>query len=467
MYIRDALLLFETKILNRKLKEFILKYNLRKNHSTNEIIPFVLCSVIALLFYNLAWPNVFLNFSFFLGLFTLPFATNFEKGSSSYVSALLFFLPLILLFFSASSTLFYLVYAFGLNALLFLWKKRLNFLPIFLLLLISPVASIVADILGFPIRLFLSEAVANVLSFIGFEITAEGNILKLNGDYFSVDQACVGLNMLITGLLFTIINMAYLEKKNMAYYSFFSIPLWLVISFLLMILANFCRIMVLVILNIPPTEVMHDVVGLVCLLVYNLAPMYLLLKFRNWGLNCTLDEDEEPNLKRSIIFFGILFAFLLTANELQEFNKTKEIQDPLSFKIENYDQTLLPDGIVKLTNSNCLVYIKPPVSPLRSSHDPKYCWKGSGYEMRAIQKKSEDGHEYYWSKLIKDQDEIYSAWWWTDGNEVITEDLKWRINSIISKNAYFLINVNTDDPKKLLGQIKELKESLKRAGFKG
>ena len=426
-------------------------------------VLFFSCTALVCTFCFLAKDMLFLNFSFLLGIGSLPFVVNLEHGSSKRAFSFLGIIPFLFLLSSGSNTLFYLTFAFCLYALLFYWNGRLNFLPLFMLLLVSPVAHILIDIIGFPIRLSMSSFIADVLSGIGFNIQAEGNLIKLHGEYFSVDEECVGLNMMITALVFTIINLAYEEKIKHRYFSFWSIIYWLTISFLFMLAANVCRILTLVLFVVPPESVMHDLIGLACLVVYNILPIHFLLKRNKFGLMKSFPEREKTKLHLFILVFIGTLGILLFASQIQKKNKAAEVYQELLIETDAYAIQVNEDQIFTMSNENVLVYIKPPVSPFRSAHNPTYCWRGSGYQMKSIKKMERRGQKYYQAVMEKGEDRIYTAWWWTDGIQDASEDFDWRIKSLGKGRDFYLINVNVDDPALLLDEIVKVKEQLQPA----
>ena len=133
--------------------------------------------------------------NFVVGLVLLPFVIV-RQGSARinmyYLFGLLLFgwlahLYLLKIFF------FLMVVCF----LLLVWEAvagRLNTIILFQVALMSPVFLQVTAILGFPIRLWLSQCAGAILQ-LGWNVQVEGNLMIVDGFQFAVDEACMGLSM--------------------------------------------------------------------------------------------------------------------------------------------------------------------------------------------------------------------------------------------------------------------------------
>ena len=116
-----------------------------------------------------------------IGICLLPFAF-FRNGSTRFS-----YFYLVAIFFFGALAILYNVKVFYFIALsayvLFVvegFSGRVDSLIQFLLLTICPIFSQVVGILGFPIRLQLSQLSGSILQFFGMHVTVEGNLLSLN-----------------------------------------------------------------------------------------------------------------------------------------------------------------------------------------------------------------------------------------------------------------------------------------------
>ncbi len=166
------------------------------------------------------------------------------------------------LFLENGNMAFYFCAGFG---LLFLWENKigkLNNLPFFLLIIISPVFQYIAEVWSFPIRLELSKWAGKVLSLMGQKVEVAGNMIIMDGHEFAVDAACMGLNMLSVSLLLSLVLLAQHERSKQFTFSFWEISGWMVLALALSVFSNFNRLLSLVLFRVLPENPMHDVWGL-------------------------------------------------------------------------------------------------------------------------------------------------------------------------------------------------------------
>jgi exosortase N len=146
-----------------------------------------------------AFPLSYLtNSNELVGVCLLPFVLTIQKNNKRFN-----YLFLLLLLLFACGAWMYNVRMFYFFSLAFyiLWFLELlvgavNRLTIFLIGFMSPFFFQISVILGFPIRLQLSQMVGTLLQWVGVNVQIEGNMMLLNGATFIVDEACMGLNMM-------------------------------------------------------------------------------------------------------------------------------------------------------------------------------------------------------------------------------------------------------------------------------
>ena len=156
---------------------------------------------------------------------------------------------------------------------------KLGNLPLITIFLLSPMLQFLVKVFTFPVRLKLSSLSASILSYMGMEVTVSGNVFETGGTSFAVDQACLGLNTMIAGLIITTMLLAFTEKRIKA--STRLAPLVLVYSLTigLLLISNLSRIILIVVFKSMPDTLSHDLIGLACLIVYVGIPVYLLIRF--------------------------------------------------------------------------------------------------------------------------------------------------------------------------------------------
>ena len=421
------------------------------------------------------------NFALFLGIIFAPFIIiPVDNQVSNRFLLPTLFLGLSLFFIKTNS----LYYGFGVCLLLYIWESRqgrLNNLPLFLFGVLSFLVQQVLTNWSFPIRLQLSVLAGKAIGFLGYPITVTGNLIYLDGQPFSVDPACMGLKMMVTAQLLALVIFAYFERKNKFVFSFSNITFGLVAIILLTILANFIRLLALIIFKIMPDNPLHDMMGLISLMVYALLPFYFGVQFlsrrssasRTWSSGSTLSSPylilpkylirQTQIILRIRHFENVPFATIILLSSLFLYQGIQSKQPIPLFahpypteKFANFKQSTTGNGMLKLENDSTLVYIKPPVSFFQGSHDPRVCWKGSGYTFQNIQVEKIDDTEIYTAILEHQEERFYTAWWYDNLENTTIEEWQWRMEGLKGPSGYFLVNVSSLNRKHLLEQVGRL-----------
>jgi len=362
-------------------------------------------------------------------------------------------------FLTGVQTFYFLAIGFAILFVLESLAGSIGYLPFFLLSLISPTFRYFDNMLGFPVRLKLSEWVGNILQHLGYQIKVTGNVFEMNGSEFAVDPACVGLKMMAVSFLIGIVLLSYYEHRERKKFSFLTILLLLVTIIFLNIISNLIRILVLAIFCILPENPAHDVVGMICLLLYVIFPMFILVKLtsKKWRMRRKKEDLSHQSTKRIILFNGLLLFLILLAG----FLKINTMEEPTwvlpSLGLHGYSKKAVTDGVLKLEKPGILVYVKPMQRFYGAEHNPMICWVGSGYEFRRINKKNVRDKVVFTGILKKGTDVIYAAWWFDSGKYQTTEQLDWRIQALKGEH-FFLVNVNSGSEKQLWEEVKMLTE---------
>lgn len=413
------------------------------NHSKK--ISILLLSIYVLSIYYFLNDYFLFNSYVILGLLMIPYVLLIQKGVYSYKYLYHTLGFLLLLYFIPAQSVVFLVLLFGALFLIESSIGKVHLLFPILLFLLSPIFHYLSNVVSFPIRMMLTNFVGRIFSSMNFDVQVLGNLIVLNGQEFSVDPACAGLMMLSVSLILAVFIMAYYKRKGFEL-SFLSILKILLITLALNIFSNLCRIFLLVLFKIMPGHYLHDVIGIICLLLYVLFPLTFITKKI---IKSRIGVVEPPSKttfvwKAQLLSFTILtFAFFLTSSNSHSpiTNKT--------YHLSSFTATDLENGILKFQNEKALIYLKP-LSFYNAEHNPLVCWTGSGYEFRTITKDSIDGFEFYTGLLHKDGDEIYTAWWFENPTHKTIRQLEWRWDAIRNKNDYYLLNVNAPSKKELM-----------------
>ncbi|MBO9616801.1 MAG: exosortase N [Dyadobacter sp.] len=347
------------------------------------------------------------------------------------------------------------------SALLFTTETifgRLNAAIFMVLLIVSPIFKYFSEVFTFPIRLQLSAVAGSMLKMAGLPVAIEGNNILLNGSEFSVDPACIGLQMTGFALLSVIFLMAHFRMLNQKSLPIRYQTILVVLAFALNILGNLMRIVSLVVLRITPDNTLHDVIGVVCLVAYVIAPLILVVRYAHQRWGAALITTQPSVLRHPPRFLITGHIILLSVCAFFCFQKpTINISSPqntLPLSLQTYHVKKLQNGVTQARNGHALIYIKPIPAFYSSEHSPLTCWTGSGYHLSRISSKHLAGVTVYTGSLRKENDELHTAWWFSDGRHVTISQFDWRWKVLAEKSHFQLINVTVEDPARLDAEVK-------------
>ncbi len=410
-----------------------------------------------------AFTGTFLSgMNVLLGFCLLPFTIFFqEKQRINYFYLGLMMLFAILAFVYSVRMFYFFMLAFYFLLTLERFVGKVNPLILFLLAFMSPFFQQVSVILGFPIRLQLSQWAGSMLAIAGWNVQVEGNTMLMNGSAFEVDEACMGLSMLATSLLMGVAAIAHqyrisgLRLNLIQLISFFSFVV------LLNVISNIFRIMLLVIFRVPPEDPMHEVIGIACLLLYVMVPLYFISVWaiRKFGKPFQGLEQTRPAKKfAKSLFITMAILVMVIGIRLDVERKLPPAISHATVELPNVQIVKMDAGITKLFNRQILVYVKPIPEFFTSEHTPLLCWKGSGYQFQRVKKTKVAGNEVYIGQLVKGQDKMFTAWWYSNGKIVTIDQWNWRIRMFKGEEKFSVINVTAKDPQTLMNNIEMIFE---------
>jgi exosortase N len=410
----------------------------------------------------IAFPPDFLTGSnVLIGFCLFPFVLLVKgKQRVNYIYlAIVFLLGLVAYSYTVRTFYFLALFVFILF-LLEMYLGQLDRLVLFLLLFMSPFIHQIIVILGFPIRLQLSGWAGQLLSLAGMNIQVEGNMMILDGATFSVDDACIGLNMLATSLLMGVFLLAHQYHTRKLSLPFLHLVMFFAIVFVLNIGSNLLRIVMLVLFRIAPEHTMHEITGIACMLVYCVVPLYFAGKWMvgKFGKPFTRDEAGDPiniTSRGKIILTVISFVILATGVGIRQRQSTTTLPH-IHFHREGFETTLLDAGVTKVHNKDLLLYLKTIPEFFSAEHTPLFCWKGTGYSFKEIKKTTIHGHEIYIGRLRKSSDMLYTAWWYSNGTLHTIDQLTWRLHMLTGKPRFVLVNVTANSEEVLLKEMNTL-----------
>jgi exosortase N len=331
-------------------------------------------------------------------------------------------------------------------------------LYIMIFVIISPIFNYFTTVFTFPIRLQLSQAAVSILSYFNSSVKQHGNNIEINSVNFSVDAECMGLNMVCFGMLIGVFLLAYYQKCTKRTVTFFQSALFLSCIFLLIILTNLIRIIILVQFNISQTSFLHELAGDLCFLVYVIIPatkyIQWLVKGKrviNFELITNCVKPSVFNILQNVIVFVTLL--FLSVFVLHQKKQSKIIDDSTTSAIPGFESKFVEKDILKLENSNTLVYVKHIKSFYSTEHSPMICWKGSGYVLGRIKEEYVEGKQVYMAELTKEKDILYTCWWFDNGNYQTVDQLKWRWMVLKGADEFSIVNVTSSTKEQLQKSI--------------
>jgi exosortase N len=407
-----------------------------------------------------AFPySYFSNLNVLIGLCLVPFTlsiTGQKRNNLFYVAAMIMFASLAFIY--GVRICYFFVLAFYFLWLIELFVGRLNVLILFLIVIMSPFFIQVITILGIPLRLMLSDYAGQLLNLARVNVRVEGNMMLLNGEMFSVDEACMGLNMLVMSLLMGVFVLAYRYRVSNTALGLYSTTMFFMVAFLLNLVTNLIRIIVLVFFQIPPENPMHELIGILCLIVYVVIPLHFLSGWlvRRYGKSKADFGSEKKFSRSNIIFIAIISVIILFTGTTMEKSRHAGSTAHAEIDFRKGKAEKLDNGISKIATDELLIYIKSIPEFYTGEHTPLMCWKGSGYEFKGIGTTTIEAITIYKGTLVKEGELLHTAWWYSNGKVETISQLDWRMRMLRGEPDFCLVNVTAADEQTLIDSIKSI-----------
>ncbi|MFY0673611.1 MAG: exosortase N [Bacteroidia bacterium] len=334
---------------------------------------------------------------------------------------------------------------------------KLNRTSFLIAVLISPVSHYLLNVFSFPIRLKITALAGNLLSIFIDNVLVAGNIIKLGERSYEVESACLGLNMMVTGAILCLTIMAFFNHKLQQSTKQRDFALWAVLASVLLIISNLLRIIILVLFDITPDNIAHDITGLISLAFYVLLPLWFLTpKFIKGAHFKASTVKTSLNIKISAI--PVLVTLLLLAGS-QRFNEFKAESQNLNYNLPNglkgFNKSTPYADVFKFSNEESVVFYKPCKSYYNSTHTPTICWRGSGLKLKNEKHQIVNGNTILTATLTNDSLTLHTAWWYQSKGNITVDQMEWRYDAFKNKSRYTLVNVSAFEEARLQSMLKD------------
>jgi exosortase N len=335
---------------------------------------------------------------------------------------------------------------------------RIHVLTFITAVLITPAIDYASNVFSFPLRLWLTGVAGKILAGVNPAVTTQGNMIQLGNQEFSVDIACMGLQMMLTSLLCGVMLIAFYQRRYQKILPGIFVGLALIGIAGLNVIANLFRIILLVQFALPPDTMAHDVVGILSLLTYVVLPLipgikWLLLRYGKTAF----DGAAVTPCRYGMLLQLLLLAGIITIFYIKKDHGESDTANDIHVKsLPGYTQTIAGDQVIKQTAADALLYVKPIRGFYFTDHQPMICWKGSGFDFFKVEEQTVQGVKMYTAELKKDSSTLYTAWWYESRSRRSSSQLEWRWDALCSGNSYYLVNITVEKKALLEQKIGEL-----------
>ncbi len=381
-----------------------------------------------------------------LGIMVAPFVFKVRKYDFSYRYAYVFAFFLVAYYFLH----IYVLLFFSLGCLIFFTIEsqsgKIGLLPFLLLICVSPAMHYVVNVFTFSIRLELSKYSAMILNAVGMAVENKGSFFEMpDGSSFSVDTACIGLNMFNTGLTIALLLIGFSEQKAKKNFKLFHLTLIFLVTIACLMGTNLFRIVALVFFKSEPNTMQHDLIGIASLIIYTGVPVYGIISFLQKKNKQTIDAEANIAIapfKKNALITLLMTVLILTASFKVKDHLRNTIKDQKLAKLQlpGYKKQTKEDGVAEFRKDSILIYIKPAAAGYESDHPPSMCWQGSGFKLEKVTEEIISGNIVL-SAILKRGDIIqYTAWWYDNGSNKTVKQWDWRFSR---GEPYRIINITT------------------------
>jgi exosortase N len=218
---------------------------------------------------------------------------------------------------------------------------------------------------------------------------------------------------------------------------------------------NVIRIIVLVFFRIPPENPMHELIGVLCLIVYVVIPLHFfgVWLVRKYG-KARHDEVSKPLfIRRYVCHLIILPLLVFCIGTTIDKNGHSSLATHANVHFGKIEAERLRGGISKISTNELLIYVKTIPQFFTGEHTPLMCWKGSGFEFAGVATRTIGEVTIYKGKLVKEGKCLHTAWWYSNGKIETISQLDWRMRMLKGEPKFCLVNVTAEDEQTLMQAV--------------
>ena len=265
-------------------------------------------------------------------------------------------------------------------------------------------------------------------------------------------------------MLGSLILISFFEKNKSKYFTNVGLLLSIVSSLVFVVIANLFRIVMIVLTEAAPETTLHELLGLISMVVFVFIPLYFFLpKISKYFSNPSTTSPSVKNVNNLLrnVSICIFLIGICVANHKHP-TVVKEILDEKTraVSIDGYQKDVLqfPNDleVVELKSNQHLIYIKSQYPYRITNHSPLICWQGSGFEIKNENVLEVNQHQVFTAELVSPNDRYYTAWWYDNGDFKTIGNFDWRWKTMNGEPLFRLINVSSRDFSQLYMEVEWL-----------
>lgn len=396
--------------------------------------------------------------AFILAISSIPLMLKSNQNATTNRLILPILILLLVNFLIHTNILRYLSFALSILLLIESQFGKIKYSILAIVLITSPFMKFMHSLYSYELREKIGQIVESVLIKIDPNTKIYGNIIFFEGQKFSIDPGCAGIQMVFISFVIGTVFLIYLEIEKSVQFNCFEIISNLILIFLFNLINNLIRITFLIIFIILPENALHDIVGILSLIIFTLAPAGIMAYYYTIKFKKRIPITDKLSLKKTNhtwSYFMAVLVIIISSKPAQA--NTFSNEKPL--KLNGYKSLDLKEGIIQYSNNHSIIYQKPTFI-FKSEHNPMVCWQGSGYDLQNIKTQNIHNQTVKTGTLISGNDTLYTAWWFDNGSKTMIDQWQWRKDQFLNHSKpYFLINMSTENREELNLLIKNYQKN--------